>query len=328
MRSESPSSVWSVSSSAGDGTDPPVLSPDALVLAIDVGGTTIKGEITDAARTVLAAETTATPYGEAALDAVRAVGDSLLDSLADEARARVERGAVLLPGVVDTHRSVAVRSGNLGWRDVAIGSRFADGWSMPVLLEHDVTVGGWAEWRFGAGRDRGTVCVVVIGTGISGTLAVDGRLVRGGIGQAGEYGHITVRADGLRCVCGNVGCVETVASAAAIARAYAVRASVECQSAATVFDRMPVDPVARAVVAEAVDALADGLLGVVHAACPEVIVLGGGLAGAGEVLAQELRRALGERVRVAPVPEVVIGAFGARAGLTGAALFARHGGLI
>ncbi|MRH87217.1 ROK family protein [Nocardia sp. SYP-A9097] len=301
------------------------LGADALILGLDVGGTTIKAEVTDASGAVLTAGDVPTPRGAAAFDAMLELGDVLLDKLSETDRARVRRAAVLLPGVVDTVDSIAVFSANIGWRDIEVGSRFTDRWGMPVLLEHDVAAAGWAEWRFGAGNDRDTVCVVIIGTGISGTLSVGGRFVRGGIGQAGEYGHIAVRRDGLPCPCGNTGCVETVASAAAIARAYTRRTGIECDSAATVFARLEHDEDARAVVADAVDALAEGLLGVIHAVCPERIVLGGGLAGAGDALAHPLRRALTDRLRVVPVPEVVIGTFGARAGLTGAALFARYG---
>ncbi|MFI6867933.1 ROK family protein [Nocardia sp. NPDC050406] len=308
---------------------PEALGEDALVLAVDVGGTTIKGEIVETSGEVLAAAAVPTPRGEAAFDALAEVGDGLLAGLSDVDRARVGRAAVLLPGLVDPVRSIAVFSANIGWRDVEVGARFRDRWSMPVLIEHDVAVAGWAEWRFGAGGDRDTVCVVIIGTGISGTLSVGGRLVRGGIGQAGEYGHIPVRRDhGMPCPCGNTGCVETVASASAIARAYQRRTGRGNVGAAQVFASLGDDADARAVVADAVEALADGLLGVVHAVCPEVIVLGGGLAGAGDALAKPLHEALAARVRVVPVPEVRIGRFGARAGLAGAALFAGYGELL
>ncbi|WP_232851292.1 ROK family protein [Nocardia acididurans] len=310
------------------GGDDLVVGADDLVLGLDVGGTTIKAEISDAAGTVLAANAVATPRGEAAFDAMIELGDKLLATLPDAARTRVRRAAVLLPGVVDSARGIAVFSANVGWRDVEVGTRFTDRWGMPVLIEHDVAAAGWAEWRFGGGRDRDTVCVIIIGTGISGTLSVAGRFVRGAIGQAGEYGHIPVRrTHGIPCPCGNIGCVETVASAAAIARAYARRTGSECSSAADVFAMIATDPDAQAVVADAVDALADGLVGVVHAVCPEAIVLGGGLAGAGEILAERLHDALTDRLRVIPGPQVVIGEYGARAGLVGAARFARHGSL-
>ena len=304
------------------------LTDDLLVLGLDVGGTTMKGEVTDAAGTVLASGVVVTPQGEAAFETMGALGDQLLAELTDDQRDRVARAAVLLPGIVDPVRSIAVFSSNVGWRDVHIGDRFTDRWGMPVLIEHDVAVAGWAEWRFGAGRGHDDVCVVILGTGISGTLSVGGRLMRSGYGQTGEYGHIPVRhADGLRCPCGNIGCVETVASGAAIARAYAKRTGHETASAADVFAILDTDPDAKAVVAEAISALADGLLGLIHAACPELIILGGGLAGAGPALTEPLHHTIAERLRVVPAPQVVLGEFGARAGLMGAALFARQGAL-
>ncbi|MEV6390013.1 ROK family protein [Nocardia xishanensis] len=305
------------------------LAPDALTMGLDVGGTTIKGEIADASGTVLAAGAVPTPRGAAAFEAMETLGDSLLAELPADRRGLLGRAAVLLPGIVDTERSIAVFSGNVGWRDVHVGDRFTRHWGVPVSIEHDVAVAGWAEWRFGAGRGHDDVVVIVLGTGVSGTLAAGGRLVRSGFGQAGEYGHIPVRpADGLPCPCGNVGCVETLASAAAIARNYIRRSGREVDGAAEVFALLPGDPAAARAVDDAVAALADGLLGVIHAACPELVVLGGGLAGAGAALSEPLQAALTQRLRVVPVPKVVLGEFGARAGLTGATLFARHGALL
>ncbi|MCM6774780.1 ROK family protein [Nocardia sp. CDC159] len=304
------------------------VGPEDLVLAVDVGGTTIKAEITDAAGTVHSAGTVATPHGEAAFDAMADLGAKLLAELPAPHRDRVARAAVVLPGIVDPIRGLAVFSSNIGWRDVKVGNRFRDRWQMPVLLEHDVAVAGWAEWRYGAGRGHDDVCVVILGTGISGTLSVNGRLVRGAVGQAGEYGHIPVRhRDGLRCPCGSIGCVETVASGAAIARAYTARTGREIPGAETVFAVLDTDPDARFVVDDAVDALAEGLFGVIHASCPSLIVLGGGLAGAGAVLTGALQSRFDTLLRVATAPRVVLGEFGARAGLVGAAHYARVGAL-
>ncbi|MEV6323120.1 ROK family protein [Nocardia sp. NPDC051787] len=303
------------------------LPDDALVLGLDVGGTTIKGEITDAAGAALAVAAVATPRGAAAFDAMGRLGERLLAELPGSDRRRVGRAAVVLPGIVDVARSVAVFSSNVGWRDVRVGDRFTERWGIPTLIEHDVAVAGWAEGRYGAGRGHENVCVVILGTGISGTLSVGGRLVRSGYGQVGEYGHIPVRRDGLPCPCGNIGCVETVASGAAIARAYTRRTGRGIDGAADVFALMATDPDAAAVVRDAIDALADGLVGIVHAACPELIILGGGLAGAGAALTDPLHRALDDRLRLVPTPRVVLGEFGARAGLAGAAFLARQGAL-
>jgi glucokinase len=302
-----------------------VIATDALVLAVDIGGTTIKAEISDAAGAVVTAAAQPTPHGSPALDLAGRMGETLLARLSACERERVRRAAVIMPGIVDAARGVAVFSANIGWRDVEAGDQFRRRWGMPVLLDHDSTVAGWAEWR-AAGQGAANACVVIIGTGIAGVLAVDGRLVRGGgRGQAGEYGHIPVRPDGARCPCGNIGCVETVASATAIARAYARRRGYPVAGAAEVAALLDTDPVARSVWAEAVDALADGLIGIIHATCPDVLVLGGGLAQAGTALTDPLHAALAGKLVLVTPPEVLIGKYGARAGLAGAALLARLG---
>ncbi|NUS44465.1 MAG: ROK family protein [Mycobacteriaceae bacterium] len=298
---------------------------DGTVLAIDVGGTTIKGEITAPDGTVTAAATVATPRGAAALDAVTDLGETLLSRLGDRARREVARAAVLLPGIVDAERGVAVLSANIGWRDVIIGGRWRDRWRVPTLLDHDTTVAGWAEWRYGAGAGTDTVCVVTIGTGVAAVLAVNRRLVRGSRGQAGEIGHVAVRPDGIACHCGNVGCVETVASAGAIAHAYTRRTGRRVDGAADVLGVLDHDPDARAVRDDAVEALADGLSGVIHAVCPQSIVLSGGLSEAGDAVCTPLQAALRRKLFVVAAPDVVAGAFGARAGLVGARELARAG---
>lgn len=305
-----------------------MIDADALVLAVDIGGTTIKAEISDATGRVWAAAAEPTPRGAHALEMAGRLGEKLLAELPSAERALVARAAVIMPGIVDTARGVAVFSANIGWRDVEAAEQFRRWWELPVLLDHDTTVAGWAEWRAvtDTRRDAANACIVIIGTGIAGVLAVDGRLVHGGSrGQAGEYGHIPVRPDGVRCPCGNIGCVETVASASAIARAYSHRSGHVVNGAADVVARLDTDPTARAVWAEAMGALADGLIGIIHATCPDVLVLGGGLAQAGTALTDPLQAALTRKLVLVTPPEVVIGRYGARAGLAGAAQLARLG---
>ncbi|WP_235916351.1 ROK family protein [Antrihabitans cavernicola] len=294
-------------------------NPAGPVLGIDVGGTTVKGEVTAVDGTVLAQSTVATPRGDAAIEAIAELGADLI------ARSPVERAAVLLPGIVDADRGVAVFSANIGWRDRPVRDLLEARWGIPVVIDHDVATAGWAEWRFGAGRGHDDVCVLIVGTGISGSLAVGGRQVRGGRGQPGEYGHIPVRPDGIACACGNVGCMETVASAAAITREYTRRSGREIDGSAAVFAALETDPVAREVWSDAVEAMADGMIGVIHAVSPELLVLAGGLAGAGSAVTEPLRRALDARLTVVPAPDVVVGKFGARAGLVAAGLLARLG---
>jgi glucokinase len=291
---------------------------DAPVLAFDVGGTTIKAEVVAGDRT-LAADRRPTPSGPAAVEAIADLGSDLIAT-----GPGVVAAGVALPGIVDRARGVGVFSANIGWREVMVADPLAHRWGFPVRVDHDVMVAGWAEWRLGAGRGVDDLAYVSLGTGISAALVCAGRLVRGGHGQAGELGHIVVRPDGPACGCGARGCLESVASAAAIRREYESRAGRPVDGAAEVVGRAGEDPTAATVLTDAVAALADGLAGLVQLVAPARIVVGGGLALAGETLLEPLRATLADRCRVVPAPEVVASRFGTRAGVVGAAMLAEH----
>lgn len=296
-----------------------------LVLAVDVGGTTIKSEVIASDDTIVATSRVPTPHGAAAIDAISEAGSGLIASLPGADRARVTRAAVGLPGIVDRTRGVGVLSGNVGWRDLQIAEPLRTRWGLPVVIDHDVTLAGLAEWRRGAGRGVDDLCFVSIGTGIAAAHVVGGHLVRGGVSQAGELGHTRSRAGDRTCGCGAVGCLETIASASAIEQVYAERSGSERVPAEQVIARRADDPVADEVWAEAIDALADGLSHISHAISPTRIVLGGGLSEAGPVLTSAVYEALTARNQVTGVPDVVTGTFGARAGIVGVALLARVG---
>jgi glucokinase len=228
-----------------------------------------------------------------------------------------------VPGIVDLARGVGVRSSNLGWRNAPVAEHIGAALGLPVVVSHDVAAAGLAELRLGAGRGARDVLFIVIGTGIAGAVLAGGSLVTGGAGQAGEIGHIRIRPTGPRCGCAARGCLETFASARAIAAAYAARTGRPVGGAADVLAALPTDADARAVWAEAIAALADGLLITQAVLASERVVLGGGLASAGAALLDPLAAALHERATVQEVPELRLAALGERAGVVGVALAAR-----
>ena len=289
------------------------------VLAVDVGGTTIKAEVTSADGEVIARGHRPTPRGHAARDAVADLGRQLT------ARVPVGSAGVVIPGIVDLMAGTGRFSANVGWRDLPFVGPLAEAWGVPVHVGHDVSAAGLAEHAQGAGQGVRDLAFVAIGTGISAALIAGGRLLAGnGTAQPGELGHVVVRPGGPECGCGNRGCLEAVASAAAIVRAYAEVAGERPDGALAVFAAAARDPRARAVIDDAARALADGLATLTALTAPQRIVLGGGLAGAGPALVEPVAAALAHRVRVQPVPQLVTARFGARAGLAGAALLARQ----
>ena len=298
------------------------------VLAVDVGGSAIKAEIQDAEFRPLLAGRRPTPPAEPGGD-----GRGVLDVVVELARellgGALPAGAVRsvgigVPGIVDAAAGVGVRSSNLGWRNAPVAAHIGAALGLPVVVRHDVAAAGLAELRHGAGRGATEALFVVIGTGIAGAVLAGGSLLTGGAGQAGEIGHIRIRPTGPRCGCSARGCLETFASARAVAVAYTERTGRPVSGAVDVLAALPTDADARAVWADAVAALADGLLITQAVLASELVVLGGGLAAAGSTLLDPLTAALHERATVQVVPRLRLAELGERAGVVGAGMAARE----
>jgi glucokinase len=298
---------------------------DDVVVALDVGGTGIKCALVDDAGRVRHSERHATgrERGPAAVvTTILDIADGLV-ATAGTAGLRPRAVGVVVPGVIDEATGVAVWSANVGFRDVPLRQLVIDRLGLPATLGHDVRAGGLAEARLGAGRGYRHVLVVAIGTGIAAAHVVDGRVFTGAHGAAGEIGHIVVRPGGPACGCGLNGCLEAIASASAVARRYADQRPGEEIGA----DRVAAlaadgDPIAASIWQETVDALADGLLTGVALFDPEVVVIGGGLAEAGDSLLVPLTTALRSRLTFHREPALYRAALGDEAGCLGAGLLA------
>ncbi|WP_431727906.1 ROK family protein [Verrucosispora sp. TAA-831] len=196
---------------------------ERVVVALDVGGTGMKCALIRPDGAVVHAErhpTEADRGAEAVVDTILAVAEGLADKARADGLAPAALG-IVVPGVVDEARGVAVWSANVGFRDVPLRELATARLGLPTALGHDVRAGGLAEARLGAGRDAGHVLFVAIGTGIAAAHVVAGSAATGAHGAAGELGHILVRPDGPPCGCGRAGCLESIASASAVARRYA-----------------------------------------------------------------------------------------------------------
>ncbi|MET0997856.1 MAG: ROK family protein, partial [Marmoricola sp.] len=182
-----------------------------------------------------------------------------------------------------------------------------------------------AEARFGAARETADALMVTLGTGIGGSLVVGGRLIRGVNGMAGEYGHMQVVPDGRHCECGGRGCWEQYCSGRALARAAAEGGSTLSGPALTIAAREG-DPAAAAAYAEVGRWLGVGLANLAAALDPPLIVIGGGVSAARDLLLDPARKALeGSLVGTGhrELPEVVGAVLGPMAGVVGAADLAR-----
>jgi glucokinase len=290
----------------------------STVVALDVGGTVLKGALVTAAGTSYLRWPTPRADGP---DMVVAAVLSAVDELVGRAGDAAAVGLVV-PGLVDDEGGLAIDSENIGWRDVPFRDLVRRRTGLPVGFGHDVRAGGVAERAQGAAGGFDDVLFMPIGTGIAGAMFVGGRLVRDR--YAGEIGHIDVGVD-VDCLCGARGCLEAVASGAAIARRYQRAGGGPVDGSREVLRRREAgDPIATRVWDEAVAALARALATYTSLLAPKRIVIGGGLAEAGAALFDPLRKQLHELLVWQRKPDLVPAALGDNAACLGAAILARR----
>lgn len=303
------------------------MEPCEVVVAVDLGGTRLKCGLVAADGTVLHRETRLTPRdagGRAVLDAVVETVLELGQKAAADGH-RVCGVGLVVPGIIDAERGI-VRAENLAWIEMPVLAEVtaAVGPDKPVVLAHDVRAGGYAELRRGALAGTTNSLFLPIGTGIAAAMVVDGSLLSGD-GYAGEIGHTrAVSGDAAElCACGQWGCLESVASAAAIARRYGDRTGRVVAGAREVLQLLDAgDPDAAAVWADALAALVDALVLYITLVAPTRIAIGGGLVGAGDRLLTPLREGVAARLTFQRPPEIVAAVLGDEAGCLGAALMA------
>lgn len=297
------------------------------VIALDVGGTGMKAALVGADGALLyeARRATGRERGpDAVVESVLAFAADLRTYGEEHFGESAVAAGVAVPGIVDAENGIAVNAVNLGWRDVPmrrlLGERLG---GVPVALGHDVRTGGLAEGRIGAGKGSDRFLFVPLGTGIAGAIGITGTIEAGAHGYAGEIGHIVIRPDGPDCNCGQRGCLETLASASAVSRAWAAASGDPKADAADCAKAVESgDPRAVEVWRDAVDALAAGLVTALTLLDPRMLIIGGGLAEAGETLFTPLRAAVEERVTFQKLPHIVPAALGDTAGCLGAGLLA------
>ena len=288
------------------------------VLGLDVGGTAMKGVLlgADGHYELLAQRETGREAGPEAVVA------SIIDVVREIVRDAGDVAAIglVVPGLVDDEAGVAIYSENVGWRDVPFREVIANATGLPVGFGHDVRAGGLAERAFGAGRGERELLFLPIGTGISGAMVIDGHAVVNKF--AGEIGHLDV-GSGLPCACGDRGCLETVSTGPSMARAYTQRSGRSAAGAREVFEQARAgDAHAIAVVELAIDGLVTALKSYVTLLAPDLVVVGGGVAGAGDALLGPVEERLHRQLVWQTRPRLVRAALGEAAASLGAALLA------
>jgi glucokinase len=290
----------------------------SLHVGLDLGGTNVKCAVVDSSLRVLAVDICPTEAGDGP--------DGVLARVADLGRSvcsrfgEPETAGLALPGHFDAERGTGVLLPNLrgDWDGRPIAGPVGERLGLPVTLVNDVRALTLAELRLGAGRGASDLVCIALGTGVGGGVVIGGR-VHLGLGHAGEIGHTTVDPDGPLCGCGNRGCLDRMASAESIAAAAGCASVAAAAEAARAGDAAAVAAFARA--GEYVGRV---LAGAIVLLWPERVVVGGGVADAGELLLAPLRAEIARRAAVAPVDRIAVvpAELGTHAGAIGAALWA------
>jgi glucokinase len=314
------------------------------VIGVDLGGTKLLAGAVDRELNVhhRATRSARGPDHHAVIDTVVAAVGEVRDAI-EGGSGSVSGVGIGIPCLIDQRRGVAVMSTHLPLAGVPFRDLVAERLGLPVFVDNDANAAMLAEWRFGAARGATDAALLTIGTGIGGGLVVGNALQRGSLGAGAELGHMVVQADGPRCNgnCPNRGCLEAMVSGSALAReaqriaAERPRSGLgEALAAGREISGPLVTELAHDGDAAAVDAvtaigrwLGVGVANLVNMLNPDVVVIGGGVIAAGELLLAPAREVVLERA-LSPSKEharIVPARFGAESGVLGAAALALDG---
>lgn len=312
-----------------------------LAIGIDIGGTKILGALIDEHGHILREQRVASPAQDPA-KLVQAVAD-LVANLQTAADREIVGVGVATAGFIDAEGATVLFAPNLNFRNEPLKAKIAERISLPVVVENDANAAGWAEFAFGAGRGVKDMIMLTLGTGVGGAVVSDGQLRRGGFGIGGELGHIRLVPDGRLCGCGQRGCLEQYASGTAVLKAAKKLASSAGPAGARLAQLeaengeltghqvyqalLEGDSGAVAVVRDAGNYLGAAIGSFVAILDPQVVVIGGGLSEAGELILEPIRQSYLQHLPARgyrPELQIVSAQFSNQAGVLGAADLARQ----
>jgi glucokinase len=277
-----------------------------VAFAVDLGGTNIRGGIVSRTGEIKHFRSVRT----AVSGGVYAIIDQIVQLAEDvfaEYGSRLTGGAgIVAPGPLEPKAGIVRFAPNLpGWENVPLSRLLAERLQMPVVLGNDGNCAALGESMFGAGKNVDNLIYLALGTGLGAGIIHQGQLIEGVAGQGGEIGHVSIDANGSRCTCGGIGCMEAYIGGWAIARHGEM--AVHSERSTLIRDIAGDERITAEVVAEAAQqgdqaaidifargarALAVGIGGLVNVFNPELIVIGGGLAKAGDLILEPFRATL------------------------------------
>jgi glucokinase len=261
-----------------------------LFLGVDLGGTFVKlgictpkgevrGTMSIPTRPDLGPENTVQRVGEAA-------------DVLQKKSGKVRACCAGVPGPLDLSRRILMKANNLpGWYNVRFPQMLGNRLGMPTYMENDANCAAWGEYVAGAGRGSRSLVLYTLGTGVGGGIILNGEMWVGASGAAGALGHVVIDPSGPLCPCGQKGCVEQYASASAVAVKFGQGSAKDCFDAARNGNKDAI-----AVVDWSAEGLARGVASVIQVLYPDLVVLAGGMALAGDLLIEKVRVSVRKKV--------------------------------
>jgi len=311
------------------------------LLAIDLGGSKIVTALVSPDGEIMARDYTLTlpeEGTEAVIERMLAAIDSVTSKM-NMSLSLFSNIAIAAAGAIDSEKGIVTASPNLpGWLDVPLKEIMEKALGLKTFLINDASAAALGEHYFGAGRGISNLIYITVSTGIGGGIIIDGKLYLGVSGSAGEIGHMTIDINGPRCNCGNIGCLEVLASGKAVAReaqrliargsktimlelAEGEPQNISAQTVSAAAQKG--DTLALAIIFKAATYLGVGIVNLVNIFNPEMIIVGGGMAQMGKMLLAPARQVVAERAFQLPAQRVRIvpNQLGENAGVLGAAAF-------
>lgn len=316
----------------------------ATYIGLDLGGTNIKISVFDDFFHKLGEKRTPTEVRFGSEHVLNRIYDAIL-ALLDELHLTCQDITCMgigVPGILDIKNGISRFSPNFPkWEEVPIVAWMESHLHIPTYIDNDARVNLYGEWKFGAGKNRNNVLMITLGTGLGGAAVIDGRVIYGATGSAGEIGHINMFREGRECRCGSSGCLGRYVSALGILRTFREKVqlgqhSIICDWVNNDLDKVTADMLSRAyddgdavaieTMRETGELLGYGLCAVFSLYNPEIIIVGGGMSRMGDRLLQYTREILDTHALRIPYSccTIVTAVLGDAAGMLGAAVYAKE----
>ena len=266
------------------------------VIGVDLGGTKISTALSTFEGNIISQTVVPTNASEGELPVLNRIISSINEVIngANITINEVEAIGIGSPGPLDAKKGLIITTPNLPFKNYNLVQPIKERFNVPVYLDNDANVAAIGEFMFGAGKGKENIVFFTVSTGVGGGAVLNGQAYRGNTSNALEIGHMTVAPDGPRCGCGNVGCLEAVASGTAIGKRGQEAVQTNVETSLKKYDKITSyevfveakngDAVAKEIVDKAMNYLGIGVANAISIFDPEMVIIGGGVSKVGDIL--------------------------------------------